>query len=455
MSGRPASLTATDRRILALAIPALGSLAVEPLYVLVDTAIVGRLGTAQLGGLALAATVLSFVVAGCNFLTYGTTERVARRLGAGRAGRRRRRRRAGDVARGARRCAAGARHRPRRAAGRPALLGADGDVLDFAATYLRISAVGVPFIVFTLAAQGVLRGAADYRTPLVILLTANVVNAVLEVDVRVRVRLGCARLGVVDRDRPGRRAAIAFAVARSAAGSPAPTTAARAGAGMAPLLTAGRHLLLRVGSMLAVLGGATAVAARDRRADAGRPPDRVQRVPAPRPRRSTPWPSRPRRSSPSSWGAVDARRPPAGRPACRAAVGGRRRRARRRRRRRPRRCSPTPSPADDAVVARATSALWWLAVVLVPAADRLRLRRRADRRRRLPLPRPRRLRATCSPWRPLGAARARRPAPASPASGSASPCGWCCGRSSTTAAPAASSAPSRLGAERSAGRGRS
>ena len=42
----------TDRRIIALAIPALGSLAVEPLYVLVDTAIVGRLGTAQLGGLA-------------------------------------------------------------------------------------------------------------------------------------------------------------------------------------------------------------------------------------------------------------------------------------------------------------------------------------------------------------------------------------------------------------------
>ena len=74
----------TDRRIIGLAVPALGSLAVEPLYVLVDTAIIGRLGTAQLGGLALAATVLALVVAGCNFLTYGTTERVARRLGAGR-----------------------------------------------------------------------------------------------------------------------------------------------------------------------------------------------------------------------------------------------------------------------------------------------------------------------------------------------------------------------------------
>ena len=74
-------MDATDRTIVRLAVPALGSLAVEPLYVLVDTAIVGRLGTAQLGGLALAATVLTFVTAGCNFLSYGTTQRLARRLG--------------------------------------------------------------------------------------------------------------------------------------------------------------------------------------------------------------------------------------------------------------------------------------------------------------------------------------------------------------------------------------
>src|SRR5688572_4572615 len=72
-----------DRRILKLAVPALGSLAVEPLYILVDTAIVGRLGTDELAGLAVAAAVLAFVFAGANFLTYGTTERVARRLGAG------------------------------------------------------------------------------------------------------------------------------------------------------------------------------------------------------------------------------------------------------------------------------------------------------------------------------------------------------------------------------------
>ena len=48
-----------DREVFALALPALGALAAEPLYVLVDTAIVGHLGTTQLAALAIAATVLS------------------------------------------------------------------------------------------------------------------------------------------------------------------------------------------------------------------------------------------------------------------------------------------------------------------------------------------------------------------------------------------------------------
>ena len=34
-----------DRQIVRLALPALGALAAEPLYVLTDTAVVGRLGT--------------------------------------------------------------------------------------------------------------------------------------------------------------------------------------------------------------------------------------------------------------------------------------------------------------------------------------------------------------------------------------------------------------------------
>lgn len=42
-----------DRTILALAVPAVGALAADPLYSLVDTAFVGHLGTPQLGALAV------------------------------------------------------------------------------------------------------------------------------------------------------------------------------------------------------------------------------------------------------------------------------------------------------------------------------------------------------------------------------------------------------------------
>ena len=72
-----------DGEILRLGVPALGSLAAEPLYVLVDTAIVGHLGRSQLAALGIAATVLSFVFAIFNFLQYATTAQVARAEGAG------------------------------------------------------------------------------------------------------------------------------------------------------------------------------------------------------------------------------------------------------------------------------------------------------------------------------------------------------------------------------------
>jgi putative MATE family efflux protein len=256
---RRARLTATDRRIISLALPALGSLAVEPLYVLVDTAIVGRLGTAQLGGLALAASVLSLVTAGCNFLTYGTTERVARRRGAGDA--------AGAAEVGVQAvwlsALVGAALVPLVALGAPLLgrlLGGDGDVLDYGVTYLQISAVGVPFIVFALAAQGVLRGVADYRTPLVILFSANAVNVVLELWFVYGLDLGVpgsAWSTVIV--QVGAAAAFVVTIRRYLAGAPRRRPDWTV---MAPLVTAGRHLLLRVGSMLAVFTGATAIAAR-------------------------------------------------------------------------------------------------------------------------------------------------------------------------------------------------
>ncbi len=69
-------------RIAALALPALGVLAAEPLYLLFDTAVVGRLGALPLAGLAIGSLVLGLLSSHATFLSYGTTARSARHFGA-------------------------------------------------------------------------------------------------------------------------------------------------------------------------------------------------------------------------------------------------------------------------------------------------------------------------------------------------------------------------------------
>jgi putative MATE family efflux protein len=168
-----------DREILRLAVPALGALAAEPLYLLADTAIVGHLGTPQLAALALAGSVLGAVVALCNFLTYGTTAQVARLHGAGEE------ERAGEIAAQALWLALGigllmvvavaALADPLMA-----LVGGHGHAADLASRYLRISALGLPAALVALAAQGYLRGVGDLRSPLVVVVAANIINIGLE-----------------------------------------------------------------------------------------------------------------------------------------------------------------------------------------------------------------------------------------------------------------------------------
>jgi putative MATE family efflux protein len=168
-----------DGEIVRLAVPALGALAAEPLYLLADTAIVGHLGTPQLAALALAATVLGGAVSLCIFLTYGTTARVSRLHGAG-----------DDEAADALAAQAlwlalaiGAAVAAAIAAAAPLLVGAlggDGHVADLAARYLRIATLGLPMALVALAGQGWLRGVGDLRTPLVVVVVANAVNVVLE-----------------------------------------------------------------------------------------------------------------------------------------------------------------------------------------------------------------------------------------------------------------------------------
>lgn len=168
-----------DREIFALALPALGALAAEPLYTLADTAIVGHLGTHQLAALGLAGAVLGALFGIFNFLSYAVTAQVARADGAGR------RDLAADVAGQALWLSLGigtALMVVALAAATPivAAMGGTGRTAHFAVTYLRIASLGLPFVLVTLAGQGYLRGVSNLRLPLQIVAAGNGVNLVLE-----------------------------------------------------------------------------------------------------------------------------------------------------------------------------------------------------------------------------------------------------------------------------------
>ena len=179
-AGRARLRSPYDREILHLALPALGALAAEPLYLLADTAMVGHLGTEQLAALAIAATLLAGTFTLFNFLTYGTTAQVARFHGAGDE------LAAGRLAAQSLWLSAGI------GAGLTLLLaslavplvdlmGGDGRVGELAVDYLRIGSLGLPFALIALAGQGYLRGVSDLRTPLVIVVVANAANVLLNV----------------------------------------------------------------------------------------------------------------------------------------------------------------------------------------------------------------------------------------------------------------------------------
>jgi putative MATE family efflux protein len=171
---------AIDRRIVALAVPAVLSVIADPLYDLTDTAILGHLGRAQLGGAALASAVLTTAYAVFIFLLFGTTAQVARLLGA--------RRHAEATHLGVQGIWLGV------ALGTVAgvllwvfapwlisLFGGEGAVGGFALTYLRVSTVGLPGFFVVMASTGYLRGIQDLRTPLLVVVATALFNLVAEV----------------------------------------------------------------------------------------------------------------------------------------------------------------------------------------------------------------------------------------------------------------------------------
>ncbi|MEU0273990.1 MATE family efflux transporter [Streptomyces sp. NPDC006307] len=248
------------REIIALAVPAFGALVAEPLFLMVDSAIVGHLGTPQLAGLGIAAALLATAVSVFVFLAYATTAAVARRVGAG------------DLPAAIRQGMDGiwlalilgiaviAVTLPM-APGLVDVFGASDTAAPYAVTYLRISSLGIPAMLVVLAATGVLRGLQDTRTPLYVAIAGFAANAVLNAALVYGAGLGIAgsAWGTVIA-QCGMAAAYLVVVVRGAR---------RHGASLRPdavgiraSAQAGVPLLVRTLSLRAILMIATVVAAR-------------------------------------------------------------------------------------------------------------------------------------------------------------------------------------------------
>ncbi|QGV79642.1 MATE family efflux transporter [Streptomyces ficellus] len=249
-----------DREIIALAVPAFGALVAEPLFVMVDSAVVGHLGTPQLAGLGIAAALLATAVSVFVFLAYATTAAVARRVGAG------------DLPSAIRQGMDGIWLALLLGLAvivvtLPAapwlvdLFGASGTAAPYATTYLRVSSLGIPAMLIVLAATGVLRGLQDTKTPLYVAVAGFTANAVLNVALVYGLGLGIAgsAWGTVIA-QCGMAAAYLVVVVRGARRHGA--SLRPDAAGIRASAQAGVPLLVRTLSLRAVLMIATAVAAR-------------------------------------------------------------------------------------------------------------------------------------------------------------------------------------------------
>ena len=249
-----------DREIARLAVPGLGALVAEPLYILTDTAVVGHLGTPQLGGLAVAGTVLTTAFWLFNFLAYGTTGAVARHFGSGNT-------------------RAAAEHSVQAAwiavalgvlltvtglvAGHHAvdLMGASPEVREHALVYLRVSALGAPAFLLMLVGAGLMRGLQDTKTTLVVAVGSNVINLTVEVVLiyGLGYGIGASALATVIAQWAGAAVYVGILLkhVRASGASLRPATA-----GLGKMATAGGALFIRTGSLLGALAVATAVASR-------------------------------------------------------------------------------------------------------------------------------------------------------------------------------------------------
>jgi putative MATE family efflux protein len=162
--------------VLALAASAFVVLAAEPLYLLIDTAVVGHLGTRPLAGLALGAALMAMLTIAGTFVEYGTTSRSARWFGAGRE----------DAA-----INEGVQASwlaivigfgivvvgEALAGPLTGWLAGDADTQHAAQSWFRIALLGMPGVLLVLAGNGWMRGVQRTREPVRIVLAANALSA--------------------------------------------------------------------------------------------------------------------------------------------------------------------------------------------------------------------------------------------------------------------------------------
>jgi putative MATE family efflux protein len=162
--------------VLSLAASAFVVLAAEPLYLLVDTAVIGHLGTLPLAGLALGAALMAVLTIVGTFVEYGTTSRAARWFGTGRP----------DAAINegvqatwlAIAIGLGIVIVGEVLAGPlTTWLAGDADTQRAAESWFRIAVLGMPGVLVVLAGNGWMRGVQRTREPVRIVLAANALSA--------------------------------------------------------------------------------------------------------------------------------------------------------------------------------------------------------------------------------------------------------------------------------------
>ncbi|MCB1135757.1 MAG: MATE family efflux transporter [Chlamydiia bacterium] len=168
----------TYQGIIALTLPTIVSVALEPMAEMIDTAVLGHSNTVWVGSLAATNACLGSFAWLFNFLSYGVTAQVAQSLGAGR------------------RDAIGAHILTALlmalviGLGMGALLilleqqllgrvmGASGELLEESRVYYSIRVIGYPLTILSISLIGILRGLQKISLTMTIVIVTTLVNAV-------------------------------------------------------------------------------------------------------------------------------------------------------------------------------------------------------------------------------------------------------------------------------------